>query len=84
MGILLLSLSITIGFKIGESDIQAKRTRAREVGNAFAQQINRDLYNGLERVQSLEKMVYDNNGKVKNFKDSAKLLKRSYIDSSQW
>lgn len=26
-------------------------------------------------------MVYDNNGKVKNFKDSAKLLKRSYIDS---
>lgn len=81
MGIFLLSLSIMISFKVGESNIQAKRTRAREVGNAFAQQINRDLYNGLERVQSLEKMVYDNNGKVKNFKDSAKLLKRSYIDS---
>lgn len=36
MGIFLLSLSIMIGFKVGESDIQAKRTHAREVGNAFA------------------------------------------------
>ena len=67
MGIFLLSLSIMISFKVGESNIQAKRTRAREVGNAFAQQINRDLYNGLERVQSLEKMVYDNNRQGEEF-----------------
>ncbi|MGN1407457.1 diguanylate cyclase domain-containing protein [Lactobacillus sp.] len=81
LGFLLVILSLTVAWQADQEDLQDQRAKATEVGNVFALQINHDLYNGLERVQSLDKMVVDNNGKVKNFSDSAKLLKRGYINT---
>lgn len=80
VGVILLFLSCLFTWNTRRQDLQAQRSRASEISKTYATELKRDFNLGIGRTVALKQMIKDNDGQVKYFSASAKLLMKDYID----
>lgn len=80
VGVILLFLSCLFTWNTRRQDLQTQRSRASEISKTYATELKRDFNLGIGRTVALKQMIKDNDGQVKYFSTSAKLLMKDYID----